>query len=186
MRTVDQTFTGSLPLAIAGKLLRILEASAPVDVTIFSESGQSVALQMAGGYYCKPSGGFSRVDFYSASSVRLKVLISDDDGGMDVVSVVGQVLSVPVKSKKITDLPAVTVRPLEVCLVLEENLSRVEARFKNAGASVVYLGGAGLNSMNAVVSVEPGKMWVEEAGAAARWYAMSGAAEGTVRIQTVG
>lgn len=186
MRTVEQTFAGSLPLAIAGKLLRIIEASAPVDVTIFSDSGQSVALQMAGGYYCKPSGGFSRVDFYSASSVRLKVLISDDDGGMDVVSVVGQVLSVPVKSKKITDLPAVAVQGGAASLVLEENLSRVEVRFKNAGASVVYLGGAGLTAANAAVSVEPGKMWVEEAGAAARWYALSGGMENIVRIQTVG
>lgn len=184
MRTVEQVFSGTLPLAISGKLLRIIEASAPVDVTIYSDSGQSVAAKMSSGYYSRPAGGFSRVDFYSETSVSIKVLISDDDGGVDVVSVVGRVMSVPVRSTKIVDMAAASVGTI-ADKVIDENLSRVEIRFKNDSDAAIYLGGSGVSKVNSPIKLEPGQMWIEDAAAAARWYAVADGAGKALKIQAV-
>lgn len=56
-------------------------------------------------------------------------------------------------------------------------------RFRNTGATTVYLGGSGVTAQTAIVQLGPGDLWEESLAAAASWWAVSSAAGGTLAIE---
>lgn len=57
--------------------------------------------------------------------------------------------------------------------------------FRNAGATVLYIGGPGVTADTAVIRIDPGYIWEESLAAAASWYAVSSADGGVVTVQEV-
>lgn len=65
------------------------------------------------------------------------------------------------------------------------NGDRKSLRVFNNGAADVYLGGAGVTTANGAVRLKSGDTWVEDDGAAAAWYGISGTAGQDVRVQEI-
>lgn len=63
--------------------------------------------------------------------------------------------------------------------------TRKAAHFYNAGSVDVYLGGAGVTTANGVIKIAPGQSWLDDNGAAAAWYGVSGTAGQSIRIMEV-
>lgn len=69
--------------------------------------------------------------------------------------------------------------------VAERDKARRGLRFRNAGNTILYLGGSGVTSDTAVVKLESGDIWEETLAAAAAWWAVSSAAGGALALEAV-
>lgn len=58
-------------------------------------------------------------------------------------------------------------------------------RFRNTGATTVYLGGSGVTSETAVVQLLPSDIWEETLAAGSSWWAVSSANGGTLAFEEV-
>ncbi len=204
MRTIEQTIqAGVTPFGISGRMLRIITAANPVTVRIYSESG------VADGYWCKPAGGFTKIEFIAGGATYVKAVLSDGESGLDVVTITNtlgvNVLNTPavtvsgtpsvgiagtalvdeVKSGVLTDPAPVSVGT-SATLLVSARAGRRCARFFNAGSDYVYIGSASVTVANGAVRVGPGQMWEECEGAAAAIYGISATPAQSVRIQEVG
>lgn len=185
MRTIEQTIqAGVTPFAIAGRMLRVITADLPVTVRVYSASGQSEATSVQDGYWCKPAGGFTRIEFIATAPTNIKVVLSDGESGVDVVTIVNTVEVREVQGSTFTDAAPVTVGTSAVQLLAASPLRR-EVRILNNGADYIYVGGSGVTVTNGAVKVGPGQLWIETAGAAGEIYAISGTGGQNVRVQGV-
>ncbi|WP_321921064.1 hypothetical protein [Burkholderia sp. BCC1998] len=57
--------------------------------------------------------------------------------------------------------------------LLAASAGRRRVAFKNAGAGIAYIGGVGVTPTNAVISLNPGDVWLDNDGAPAAWYGTS-------------
>lgn len=69
--------------------------------------------------------------------------------------------------------------------IASQDNTRRGIRFRNAGNTVLYIGGPGVTADTAVIRIDPGYIWEELLAAAASWYAVSSAAGGVVTVQEV-
>lgn len=69
--------------------------------------------------------------------------------------------------------------------VASQDASRRGIRFRNVGATVLYIGGPGVTADTAVVRIDPGYIWEESLAGAAAWYAVSSASGGAMTVQEV-
>lgn len=189
-------------------MLRVISADLPVTVRVYSESGQSEAAAVQDGYWCKPAGGFTRIEFIATAPTVLKAVLSDGESGLDVVTITNtlacdiinppgdpvnvQVQGVAVISGNVgamsrgtlSDLAPVTVGTTAVQLAAA-SAGRRCLRVFNAGSDHIYIGGSGVTVAGGCVKVAPGQLWEEVEGAAAAIYAISATAGQDVRIQGV-
>lgn len=199
---------GSWRLQTGGDYFRILSSPDPVDVVFYGISGAEVAraTQMDEGFYLRPAGGFAGVLITSATAQTVKIMILQGDGGydhfnVDITSALqaiavnisgaaamdinpGQFVGIQ-QGDTITDNAAVNVGVAATALAAA-SATRKSLRFTNAGTVDVYLGGAGVTTANGAIKIAAGQTWVEDDGAAAAWYGISGTAGQSVRVQEIG
>lgn len=65
----------------------------------------------------------------------------------------------------------------------DPDTTRRGIRFRNTGATTLYLGGSGVTADTAVVQLLAGDIWEETLAAAASWWAVSSAAGGTLAME---
>lgn len=183
MRTLQQTYSGTWPIQVVGKLFRIISAESDVDVRFF-RNGIPVAesLAVGVGFWMRPGLGFDRVDVITAPSQTVKVGISDGDGGYDAMTIVGDVKSTIKQAETVTQLApvAVGVAAAQLCAL---DLLRRELRIWNDGPADVFVGGPDVTAAGGAVRIAPGGMWIEATAAVAELWAVSLAAGNTVRLQ---
>ncbi|MBZ0105529.1 MAG: hypothetical protein K8H84_07840 [Sulfuricella denitrificans] len=183
MRTISNTFAGagSWRLAIPGRYFRILNSSSPVDVTFFKNGSPGLKAEaVESGYYAIPREWFDGVEITSASAQTIKIGISDGDGGYDSSVITTSALL----AATINDAAPVVVG-VAATLLLAADTARMGARFYNAGAADVYLGGSGVTVANGAIKITPGSLWIEDNAAPGAWYGISGTAAQSVRVQEV-
>lgn len=183
MRTIKNTFSaaGSWQCGIGGAYFRILDSSTPLDVN-FYQRGQVVAQaeQVDIGYYSIPKGGFDRVEIISAAAQTVKLGISDGNGGYDATIIKSSVIM----ASTIVDNAPVTVGVAATALTVADS-TRKGLRIYNGGTADVYLGGSGVTTANSAIKLAAGTLWVESEAAPSAWYAISGTAGQSVRVQEV-
>lgn len=78
---------------------------------------------------------------------------------------------------------AVAVGTAAVLLAAADS-ARKGLRFSVAGSQTIYIGGAGVTTANGI-PLAVGDLWIESDAAPAAWYAIAGAAGGSVIVQAV-
>lgn len=73
----------------------------------------------------------------------------------------------------------------DLTMIARQDSTRRGIRFRNVGATVLYVGGPGVTADTAVIRIDPGYIWEESLAAAATWYAVSSASNGAMTIQEV-
>lgn len=170
-------------LQTSGDYFRLVSAPASVNVDFYRAGAKiSQAVGMDTGFYCKPAGGFDRVDITSPTAQTVKIMLLDGDGGYDRfnVDISGGVAIA--QAATITDGAPVVVGVAATALVAA-SATRRAVRFTNAGTVDVFLGGAGVTVGNGALKIAAGQTWLENEGAPAAWYGISGAADQPVKIQ---
>jgi hypothetical protein len=183
MRTISNSFSSgaSWRLAIPGRYFRILNSSAPVDVTFYKNGSPGLKAEaVEAGYYAIPREWFDGVEITSASAQTIKIGISDGDGGYDSTTITTSVLL----AATIQDDVPVTVGTAAT-LLCDADTTRMGVRFFNGGSANVYLGGAGVTTNNGAIVITPGSIWIEDNAAPGAWYGISGTAGQSVRVQEV-
>lgn len=196
--TLSKIFSGAATwtLGLSGTYFRLLSAPAVVDVT-FYRGNQPVASAtgMDTGFFCKPDGGFDRVDIYSGTAQTVKVMLLDGDAGYDhfnvdissavsalAVTVSGTTSTTIAQSGTVTEATPVSVGT-SATLLVAASAARKGIRFFNNGSVNVNIGGSGVTTANGVILLGPGMLWVETDAAPAAWYGVAGTAGQSVRIQ---
>lgn len=173
-------------LQTGGTYFRLVECPSPVDIKFFKASTEvATATQMDTGFYLKPAGGFDRIDISSAAAQEIKIMVIDGDGGYDHfnVDITSALASLRIEqADTISDLASVAVGVAATALVAAD-ATRKALRFTNAGASDIYIGGAGVTVASGAVKIGPGQTWIEDQAAPAAWYGVSSAAAQTLKIQ---
>lgn len=181
MRTEKQIVdTVPWELKIPGRWFRLLECGGDVRVRLM-KAGRVVynADEVEAGFWSMPEGGFDSVDVTSLAGPQLvKVGISDGTAGYDRYT--GTVNLALGDSVTNTGLVAVGIA---ATLIVPADASRKGIRFLNAGANVVYLGGAGVDLANGCLKLNGGDLWVEGDAPAAAWYAIADGGPGSLKVQ---
>lgn len=69
--------------------------------------------------------------------------------------------------------------------ITDADSTRRGIRFRNTGATTIYLGGSGVTADTAVVQLSAGDIWEESLAAAASWWAVSSAVGGKLAFEEV-
>lgn len=104
-------------------------------------------------------------------------------GTQSSVEIIGNASVTIAQGGTITNGTPATVGTTEVALCAA-SASRKSVRFFNSGTATIYIGGTGVTTANGM-PIAAGAGWSEDDGAAAAWYAISGSAGQTVRVQEV-
>lgn len=182
MQTKTQLVLAGVPWKVGGQgtYFRLLDSVEPVNVRLF-RLGRVVydAESVEAGFYSIPTGGFDAVEVSTtANPQQVRIAISDGTGGYDRYS--GEVNLATAKSIINTGPMAVltTATPLAAA-----NPKRKALRFLNSGATVIYLGGGGIDLVNGCLKLNPGDLMFEESAPGAAWFAVSDGGPGTVKVQ---
>lgn len=182
MQTLSQIIDPSQPWKLMGTAayFRLMESLEPVNVRLFN-MGRVVyeAMNIEAGFYTEPSGGFDAVEVIATNNPQLvKIATSDGKGGYDRYT--GTVNMATASS--ILNTGVVNVATAATLLVTA-NAKRKGIRFLNSGATVVYVGGAGINLVNGCVKLNAGEILFESEAPSAAWYAVSDGGPGVLKIQ---
>lgn len=139
-----------------------------------------VAESVEAGYYAIPLDWFDGVEITSATAQTIKIGISDGQGGYDS----SVITTTALLAATITDNAPVVVGVTAILLCAADS-TRMGARFYNAGTADVYIGGSGVTVANGAIKITPGSLWIEDNAAPGAWYAVSGTAGQSVRVQEV-
>lgn len=150
-----------------------LRVRAPgVDVPL--SAGQSVRLP-------RPVSGWE-ISNEGGGAVNAELVFADAGEDYDDSSLSGTVTATITQG---ATLAASTVSVgTSATQLVAASAGRKSVRFENSGTVNVYLGPAGVTTSNGLTLL-PGEIWIETEGAAAAWYAISGSAAQTVRVQEV-
>lgn len=181
MQTFSQIVSAGTPwrLNVGGGYFRIMNSVTVVDVR-FMKAGRIVAdsIGVDAGFYDQPNGGFDAVEIYSADPQLLKVAISEGTGGYDRYNgTVSLNLGNSVVNTGVLAVATVST------MVVAANANRKGLRILNSGATAIYLGGAGVDTVNGCLKLNAGDFWLEGDAPAAAWYAVSDGGAGTVKVQ---
>jgi hypothetical protein len=182
MRTLTQLIENGTPWRLygTGSYFRVLESVEPVNVRMM-RLGRVVyeAQGVEAGFFTAPSGGFDAVEVGTTlNPQRVKVAVSDGTGGYDRytgtvnMATASSIVNTGVKSV------AVVATPL-----IPADGKRKGIRFLNSGATVVYLGGAGIDLVNGCLKLGPGELLFESEAPSAAWFAVSDGGPGVVKVQ---
>lgn len=69
--------------------------------------------------------------------------------------------------------------------VTSQDTTRRGLRFRNSGATTIYLGGPGVTNETASIRIIAGELWEEPLATAAQWWALSDAAAGVLNIEEI-
>lgn len=181
--TLSNTFAGAATwsLQTAGTYFRLVSCPSPVDVHFFRNNQEiGLVVGMDTGFYVKPTGGFDRVDIVATGAQTVKIMILEGDGGYDAFNV-----NLTGTQGTVVNDPAAVSVGVAATLLLPLLTTRKAARFYNAGAVNVYIGGAAVTVANAAIVLAAGQSYFEDNGAAAAWYGISGSAAQSVHVQEV-
>lgn len=182
MQTLQQIVTpgANWKLAGNGRYFRLMESVEPITLRVYS-MGRVVyeALNVEAGFYTMPDGGFDAVEIIATTNPQLvKIAISDGTGGYDrYTGTVNLALA--------TSVINTGMKPVAIAatLIVAANSGRRGVRFLNSGATVVYLGGGGVDLASGAVKLNPGEMLFEGDAPAAAWYAVSDGGPGSLKVQ---
>lgn len=185
MQTLQQIVYAAQPWRLngTGKYFRVLSNVEAIDVRMFNMGRVTYeAKGVEAGFYVMPDGGFDAVEVVATANPQLvKVAISDGAGGYDRYSgTVNLATAASVVNNGLVNVPAATTQ-----LVLAADASRKGIRFLNSGATVVYLGGAGVDLASGCLKLNAGDLWVEGDAPGAAWYAYSDGGAGALKVQTL-
>ncbi len=192
MRTISETFAinETKAFSIPGSYFRLLSTVGPVSVSFF-RGGANLgdnALAVESGFFALPDGGFDRVDVTSPTAQTVKFALTRGRGGYDRTVGDVQILNTAnvktVLGTTITNTAAVTVGVAETALVAADPARR-GLRVLNNGTADVWLGGAGVTTVNGCIKLAPGDLWSEDDAPGAAWFGISGAAGQNVRVQVI-
>lgn len=182
MRTLSQIVypNQSFWLHGTGRYIRLMESVGPVNLRVIRQ-GRIVydAQAVEAGFYTMPDGGFDAVEIMTLGDPQLvKVAISDGDGGYDRYTGT-------VNMATATSIINTGVKPVAIAatLVVAADSKRKGIRFLNSGATVLYLGGAGIDLANGCLKLGPGELLFESDAPSAAWFAVSDGGPGTVKVQ---
>lgn len=182
MRTLSQIVypNQSFWLNGTGRYIRLMESVGPVNLRVIRQ-GRVIydAQAVEAGFYTMPDGGFDAVEVMTLGDPQLvKVAISDGEGGYDRYT--GSVNMATATS--IVNTGVVTVATVATPVVAA-NTRRKGVRFFNSGATVVYLGGSGVDVVNGCLKLNSGEMLLEDAAPGAAWFAVSDGGAGFLKVQ---
>lgn len=163
-----------------GRYFRLMESVEPVDVRVIRQNRVVYeAKNIEAGFYTMPEGGFDAVEVIAKGNPQLvKIATSDGTGGYDrYTGTVNMALA--------TSIVNTGVKPVAVgaTLMVPADSKRRGVRFLNSGATVIYLGGAGVDLVNGCIKINPGELYFEGDAPAAAWFAVSDGGPGTVKVQ---
>lgn len=187
LQQIIQSIAVGVPLrfSIQADYFRLILAADPVDIRFYNQ-GREVgnAVQMDTGFYVKGEP-FEAVEITSATAQTLKLMLMQGDGGYERFNVdITSALSTLTinQANTVTETAPKTVGVAAVVAVAA-NAARKGVRFTNAGTATIYIGGAGVTVANSAISIAAGATWLEDDAAPAAWYAISGTAAQTLKIQ---
>lgn len=166
-----------------GDFFRVMKMPQQDLVVIFYRMGAEVARaeNVGSGFAEKAPQGFDKIRLSSAIG-----------GVLDFVTRLGSEVrydTPPNGAVVITQGTAVSQAAVVVgvaaVMLASANGDRKSVRVFNNGAADIYLGSGGVTTANGAVRLKPGDVWVEDDGAAAAWYGISGTAGQDVRVQEV-
>lgn len=164
-----------------GNYVKVINGTQPLRVIIDGQEGASVTLSQ--GRSLGPTREpFHEVRLLNESGVTVEATVVVGTAEIQDNAVTGSV-SIE-QGNAITDAAPVVVGVAAAALVAAGS-GRKSLRFKNDGASTVYLGGAGVTVVNSPVQIAPGQVWIEDDAADAAWYGISASAGQSVRVQVV-
>lgn len=181
MQTKTQLVLAGVPWKLNGEgtYFRLLACVEPVNVRLFRQ-GRVVydAEAVEAGFYSIPTAGFDAVEIITTQNPQqVRVAISDGTGGYDRYT--GEVNLATAKS--IINTGPVPVLTQSTPLVVAD-ARRKGVRFLNSGATVVYLGGGGVDLVNGCLKLNPGELLFESDAPGAAWFAVSDGGPGTVKV----
>lgn len=149
------------------------------STTIGNDDGQAIPVRL-------PAGQRLAVDI-AGGTVNLtatNVAINNADAAaIPIRQRAADVFAVAEKlCTNVVDFDPASIGTARLLLVSDNTLKRLRVRNGHATARVA-LGGAALTMANAVVVIEPGDVWVEDAAPGAAWYAISDTAATPVNVQ---
>lgn len=182
MQTLNQIVYPSEPWRLygTGRYFRLMESVEPVNIRVFQQNRVVYeAVNIEAGFYTMPDGGFDAIEVGATANPQLvKIAISDGTGGYDRYS--GTVNLATASSILNTGVVNVAT---SATLVVAANSNRRGIRFLNSGATIVYLGGAGVDLLNGCLKLNPGEMLFESEAPSAAWYAIGESGPGTLKVQ---
>jgi hypothetical protein len=182
MRTLSQIVypNQSWWLHGTGRYCRLMESVGPVNLRMIRQ-GRIVydAASVEAGFWTMPDGGFDAVEVVTLGDPQLiKIAISDGEGGYDRYT--GTVNMATASSIVNTGVKPVAIA---ATLVVPADGKRKGIRFLNSGATVLYLGGAGIDLVSGCLKLGPGELLFEGDAPSAAWYAVSDGGPGFVKVQ---
>ncbi|MDW5417047.1 hypothetical protein R6242_10770 [Iodobacter sp. CM08] len=187
MQTYEQVFSsdGTYVLNQMASYLRILDCSGPVNVRLF-QGGRVIeeSRNVEAGYWLKQDAGnyFDRIEVDSKAGYIKLGITSNANAGYDRVS--GKVDSRAVTALSVLNKPMLIVGLAEV-VVVPQNVARASLRLFNTSTANIWIGGAGLNIVDAAIKLAAGELWIEETAAGAAWVAIADAAGAQLKIQEI-
>ena len=182
MRTLEQVVSTAQPWKLhgTGSYFRLMESVEPVHVRVYRQNRVVYsAVSIEAGFYTAPDGGFDAVEIIASNNPqRVKVAVSDGTGGYDRYT--GTVNLAQATS--VVNTGAMPVGVVATPLVTADGKRR-GIRFLNSGATVLYLGGAGVDLVNGCLKLNPGDLHFEGDAPAAAWFAVSDGGQGAVKVQ---
>lgn len=167
-----------------GSYVKIIDSAQPLRVVIDGQEGAAVTLSQ--GRSLGPTRElFYEVRLLNESGVTVEATVVVGTAEVQDNAVAGTV-SIE-QGSAITDAAPVAVVTGSVpTALIAAGSGRKSLRFKNDGASTVYLGGAGVTVANSPIQIAPGQVWIEDDAADAAWYGVhAAAASQSVRVQAV-
>lgn len=162
MQTYTEDFTAGQvkKWTDAGNYLRIMKASAPVDVRLY-RGGRVLAIaeQVNASFYAKPEGGFDAVELVSATAQTVKIGIADGEGGENVLS---GTVSIQNNNGALSNTQKTVTNASAQLLAANANRRYLLIQNKDtAGKVYVNLGGAAATVGNGLL-IPPGGSYVAE------------------------
>lgn len=179
VRTFSQTVIPGQPFVTrGGTALLIRAAENPIDIALLLH-GQSVGA-LTGVEAGLSLADLPEFDSLSITSATQQVVTVDVGTGKIGAPSAGQVQAVKVQASTLGASAIVDVGVAAVEVFVASASTKMIV-FRNTGATTIYLGGPDV-SANSPISLASGATWVEDAAAAATWYAISSAAGGTLAV----
>lgn len=182
MQTHSQIVSIGAPWRLYGDAtyFRLMESVEPVNIR-FQKQGRTIyeATNIEAGFYAEPGGGFDAVEVETITNPQLvKIARSDGTGGYDRYT--GTVNLATASSILNTGVVPVAVN---ATLIVTANAKRKGIRFLNSGTTAIYLGGAGIDTVNGCIKLNAGELLFESDAPGAAWYAVSDGGPGTLKVQ---
>lgn len=185
MQTISIALSAGVPVTVfnVNEYFHLLETTAGVNID-FLRNGQifASASSMEGGFFSRPANGFTSLIFTSATAQTIKIATASGAGGYQRTA--GTVNVINTQGSIISDATPVTVG-VTATPVAAATPTTKSIRFFNNGTADIFLGGAGVTTINGAIKLPPGGLYIESESAAAAWYAISGIAGQNLRVQAV-